>query len=361
MPEFIRGMELSEGFFWEEAKPILDRDFPGVPYTAGFLGYGSDVLGYDDYVSTDHMWGPRFYLFLREEDYEKRDEMMAAFSRCLPRTYRGYSVHFGEADGDGVRHMEEGESDALSPLIFIETVRNYTRNYLGYFPCDALKNREWLSISEHRLLTFTAGKLFVDDLGLAGIRESLAFYPPAVKTYLVASQWNIVAEEQAFCRRCADRGDDIGSVLVASRIAERLMRLCFLYCDRYAPYSKWFGTAFAGLPIPEAIGEEIRLLMAAGNAKEREEHLVRAQCLVAGLHNHVGFSSPLDIQVRSYYGRDIQVLFADEFAQQIARDLKGSDLEGVPLFGGISQVANLTCLWEGTGHQAAFCGLYEAE
>ena len=58
---FIPGRELCRGFFEEAARPILRERFPDLAYTAGLLGYGSDVLGYDDVVSTDHMWGPRFY------------------------------------------------------------------------------------------------------------------------------------------------------------------------------------------------------------------------------------------------------------------------------------------------------------
>ena len=60
--KFIKGLELCEGFFFDIAKPILDKHFQSLPYSAGLIGYGSDVLGYDDEVSTDHMWGPRFLL-----------------------------------------------------------------------------------------------------------------------------------------------------------------------------------------------------------------------------------------------------------------------------------------------------------
>ena len=79
MPEFIKGKELCRGFFTEIVKPILDREFPELIYTAGLLGYRSDVLGYDDAVSTDHMWGPRFYLFLREEDLPQKSQLLNAF------------------------------------------------------------------------------------------------------------------------------------------------------------------------------------------------------------------------------------------------------------------------------------------
>ncbi len=72
MPEFISGIKLCKGFFSEAAKPILDKLYPGLHYSAGLIGYGSDVLGYDDPVSRDHMWGPRFYMFLDKKDISKK-------------------------------------------------------------------------------------------------------------------------------------------------------------------------------------------------------------------------------------------------------------------------------------------------
>ena len=41
----MKGLVLCEGFFHEVAEPILQKHFPEVPYCAGLLGYGSDVLG----------------------------------------------------------------------------------------------------------------------------------------------------------------------------------------------------------------------------------------------------------------------------------------------------------------------------
>ena len=84
MAEFIKGRALSEGFFFDAAKPLLDAHFPDLVYSAGLLGFGSDVLGYDDSTSTDHMWGPRFYLFLRGDDLKRRDEILAPFPNRSP-------------------------------------------------------------------------------------------------------------------------------------------------------------------------------------------------------------------------------------------------------------------------------------
>lgn len=54
MSEFIKGMDLCEGFFNEYAKPIIEKHFPNLKHSAVLIGYGSDVLGYNDAVSTDH-------------------------------------------------------------------------------------------------------------------------------------------------------------------------------------------------------------------------------------------------------------------------------------------------------------------
>lgn len=133
MAEFIKGLELSENFFLEIAKPILDSHYPDLKYSAGLMGYGSDVLGYDDEVSTDHMWGPRFYLFLKPEDVSKRQRIMDTFSETLPYSYKGYSVNFSEPDpnDNGVRHAKLIDSGKVNPLIFIQILTPPTANGSG--------------------------------------------------------------------------------------------------------------------------------------------------------------------------------------------------------------------------------------
>ena len=101
MPAFIKGKDLCRRFFNECARPVLRECFPRLAYTAGLLGYGSDVLGYDDAVSTDHMWGPRFYLFLKKEDMPLEGAILQAFGEWLPCTFCGYSVNFSAPAGVG--------------------------------------------------------------------------------------------------------------------------------------------------------------------------------------------------------------------------------------------------------------------
>jgi hypothetical protein len=67
-PPFIPGLELSRLFYQEVVKPILDDNFSGLRYASALIGTGSEVLGFDTEMSTDHHWGPRLQLFLGEED-----------------------------------------------------------------------------------------------------------------------------------------------------------------------------------------------------------------------------------------------------------------------------------------------------
>ena len=93
MPDFIRGLQLSEAYYREAVAPILDAAFPGLVYTAALIGSGSDVLGYDTPRSTDHGWGPRCWLFLRDDETYRAaiDETLRA---QLPQTFRGYPTRF---------------------------------------------------------------------------------------------------------------------------------------------------------------------------------------------------------------------------------------------------------------------------
>src|SRR6185503_5452738 len=95
MPDFLPGLELSERFFHEALKPLLEKDFPGLAYGAARLDQGSDVLGFDTPQSMDHDWGPRLTLFLAPADLEReRDRIDAALGHGLPSEFLGFPVSF---------------------------------------------------------------------------------------------------------------------------------------------------------------------------------------------------------------------------------------------------------------------------
>lgn len=354
MSSFIGGAVLCERFFHEAAKPILDRAFPELRYTAGLLGYGSDVLGYDDAVSTDHMWGPRFYLFLEEKELHRKDDVMEVFSRALPHSFLGYSVNFSEPDPDdgGVQHAAAVDEGPVSPLIFIDTVDGFIRGYLGTADLDSLTEVDWLSFSEHKLLALRLGRFYVDDLSMVAKLKKLDYYPNGVWRYLIASQWALISEEQAFVKRCGgSAGDELGSRLCCARIADRVMRLCFLYARTYAPYSKWYGTAFARLDTDPGIKDALAEALSANDLLQREEAIAQAQALTAALHNAYRITEPVEYRVESYFDRDIKVIFADKFASATAAALKGTALEGLPLIGKLDQVGNMVELTDDTTYR----------
>lgn len=344
MKEFIKGMDLCEGFFNERAKPIIEENFPELKYSAGLIGYGSDVLGYDDPVSTDHMWGPRFYLFLSDADISKKNDIIKALSENLPYTYKGYSVNFTEPDPNdcGVQHPKFITEGKVNPLVFIHTFDEYLNEQLGTADLDNITPIQWLVFSEHRLLSLVSGKFFIDSLNYTEKIEKIKYYPNEVKLYMIASNWEIIASEQAFVKRCGECGDEVGSQLVCARIAERLMRLCFLYKDTYAPYSKWFGTAFGKLDIDERIKQTISDALSANCLVERENKIVEAQALVADVHNVSGLTDYVDYCIESYFGRNIKVIFADKFVDVTVKELKNTAFGNTPLIGTLSQVGGLS-------------------
>lgn len=249
----------------------------------------------------------------------------------------------------------------MRPLIFIRTVDGFLEERLGTSRLSDLRPADWLAFSEHRLLSLNAGELFVDGLGMRERLAPLRYYPREVRLYLIASSWDIIASEQAFPRRCGDCGDGIGARILCARICERLMRLCFLYRETYAPYSKWFGTAFSRLDVGGALKEALRTALSAEAPEEREKHLVRAQALTAELHNESGVTPPVDFRVEGYFGRDIRVIRAERFAEAASEALRGTALEGVPLIGSMSQAGGLSNFSDDPARIPRIRALYRGE
>jgi hypothetical protein len=288
--EDLAGLELARLFYEEAVAPVLARTLPGLRHTAGRFGHGSDVLGLDDRISRDHGWGPRCDLLLEEAGFgEARAAVDAALRRELPPRFRGYSTRYRDhvrIDGDGP------PSDDWVHGVEIGTVERFLRAELGVARATGWSAIDWLVVSEQRLLEVTGGALFRDDLSFADVRRRLTYFPDDVRLHLMAARWHKLGDEQAFLGRAGARGDEVGSALVGGRLAEGLMGLGFLLDRRYAPYSKWFGSAFARLPSAAATQAAITALVTARGWEERDRHWAEALRDTIALHEQAGLIAP---------------------------------------------------------------------
>ncbi|HEX8068397.1 MAG TPA: DUF4037 domain-containing protein [Pyrinomonadaceae bacterium] len=313
---FTPGLALSEAYYREAVRPVLAARFPALPHAAAHLGWGSEVLGFDDAISTDHYWGPRCYVFLTEPD---RARLGAEIGRVLgdelPFTFRGYPTNFGgQREGD-VWRMEPRNERPVQHLVHVESVENFFGWYLGGNPLGELTHADWLTFAEHKLLGVTAGAIFQDEPGeLTEARRRLGYYPRDVWLCLLAAQWLKLAEEEAFVGRAGARGDELGSAVIAARQVRLVMRLCFLLERRYAPYAKWLGAAFARLECAAELSPLLRKVLSSETWRERETHLAAAYEACARRHNALGVTPPLAPEPRDYYGRPFRVLHAERFA-----------------------------------------------
>jgi hypothetical protein len=254
----VNGIELARRYYEAEVAPGL----AGVPHAAALLGDGSEVLGYDDEVSTDHDFGPRVQIF-----YPARD-----------------------------------------------TVGGFFAERLGFDPGRGVGVADWLLTPTQILAGLTRGAVFHDPDGeLARYRSALAWYPDDVWRYALAAGWLKVSQEEPFVGRTGGAGDDLGSRLVAARLARELVRLAFLVERRWAPYAKWLGRAFAELTLAAEVGPLLAGALAAGDWREREAGIGAAAGIVAAATNDLRLCPPVDPAPRRFHTRDIGVLGAERF------------------------------------------------
>ncbi len=347
MPPFISGIDLSRRLYDEAVAPLMQARTPGLPYAAGLLGAGSDVLGYDTERSTDHDWGPRLVLFLRDEDIETwRQPLDEAFRTSLPRAIAGYSTGFADSDDEpGITWMPDAGYDGpLRHRIVITTPRAFLRDRLGIDNPSDVDPAAWLTISMQALLEVTSGAVFRDDTGeISRIRESLAWYPDDVWRSLMAAQWGHIDQLEPFIGRCGEVGDDLGAQLVAMYLVRGAMRLAFLMERRYWPYPKWFGTAFSRLSLASSLQPHLDRARFATDWHEREAGVVAAVETLARHHNAMGWTEWVDPTTRHFFGRPFTVLFAGRFGEALITTIADPVIRALPHnLGAIDQYLDAT-------------------
>ena len=338
MPEFEPALALNEGFYREVVAPLLGD----TPHTAARIGWGSEVLGFDTERSTDHGWGPQLQLFVEESLVATTAALLDAE---LPETFRGWPIRYGWDDTPVKHHVH------------VATLSQWLTNKLGFDATAGLETVDWLVTPQQKLLEVTRGAVYHDDTGeLTAVRAALAYYPDDVWLWLIACQWQRISQEEAFVGRTAEVGDDLGSAVVAARLARDLMRLWFLFARTYAPYPKWFGSAFAQLPDSAPLGDALRDAIAARDYPSREAALVIAYELVAARHNALGITAPVDPTARLYYGRPFRVLMAERFVDSCT-----PSLTHLPPIGAIDQFVDSTDLLSHTDRTGPLRGLFVHE
>ncbi len=330
MNQFIPGLELNRKFYYEAVKPILAAEFPQLQFSAARMGNGSEVLGYDTPPSTDHDWGPRLQLFLCAKEYEQLQvEVIARLRQRLPRRFLGYPTHFGEPDDEGVRLLAE-TGGSVNHRVEVWTIHGFFIDYMGYDPRQEPTVLDWLSWPQQHLLGVTAGEVYDDYLGqLKPLRRRLKQYPHDVWLYLLAAQWRRIGQEEAFVGRTGDVGDELGSKLLASRLVHDLMQLCFLMERTYAPYPKWYGTAFSRLTCAPRLTPILFHILSAKEWQSREDHLCQAYEMVAKMHNALGITEPLATDVRTFHNRPFRVIEADRFVDALKEALTDQEVKAI--------------------------------
>jgi hypothetical protein len=290
------GSELARTYFEHVVRPVVAARWPQLPYAAARLGSGSDVLGLDDAMSTDHDWGLRLNLLVPDGRNAAAGaagpggvpglaaEIDSHLSLQLPDSFAGHPTRFATTWDPRVRHRVQ-----------VETARDIAVSRLGVDPTHDLTVGDWLSLTGQAVLEVTGGEVFVDDVGeLDGIRRRLQWYPDDLWRHLVAVDWARLAQELPVVGRTGERGDEVGSRVVAGRLTGVAMHLAHLLERRWPPYTKWLATSFAELPRAGAARTAVLAAVSAGCWREREAGLVEALRLLNRVQADAGLPTLAD-------------------------------------------------------------------
>ncbi|HEX8245603.1 MAG TPA: hypothetical protein VF541_18975 [Longimicrobium sp.] len=140
-----------------------------------------------------------------------------------------------------------------------------------------------------------------------------------------------------------------------------VMRLGFLMERTYAPYPKWFGSAFARLRCAPALLPHLQAALAARTWQERERHLVPAYEAIAGMHNGLGLTETLPTTARGFFGRPFRVIALHGFSRALLariRDERVRRIAARPPIGSIDQFSDSTDLLSHASWRETLRALY---
>jgi len=252
----IKGLELSKKYFEAFGKPILLKNFSHLleKIACGMAGDGSECLGLDDEISTDHDFAPGFCIFITEDVSEADAKALASMYENLPKKYMGK------------RRLETIEGQGRVGVI---RIKDFLKKATGFDHIPKGSN-EWQYTVDENLVTFVNGEIFMDKAGImTKLRKHInEDQPMFVYCRKLAMQLELMAKHGQYSyKRALDRGDMTSALLSKAEFLKATMRCINILNRKYAPYSKWLRKSLDALKCTNSLKEDIDQLSASAVTK----------------------------------------------------------------------------------------------
>ncbi|GGI14025.1 hypothetical protein GCM10007377_08870 [Galliscardovia ingluviei] len=236
----MSGLALARAYWIEYGKVLLDA-FPALQgrVAVGLVGHGSECYGFDDEYSHDHDFGPRFCMWLTDEDYQQYGEQLEQAYRALPHEFMGYAL---SDDARTPRSLGAGRRDGVFAIgDFFESITGY-RSAPSSDPQQA---HQWLLLDEATLAAATNGEIFADPLGaFSSTRQGFKNMPDDVRLALISRRLGMMSQAGQYnLPRMLKRHDGAAAWLALREFVQACSSLVFLINQPitvgYLPYYKW--------------------------------------------------------------------------------------------------------------------------
>lgn len=334
----VSGLKLARAFWTQMGKPMIAAKYPQYAgrIAAGLVGHGSECYGFDDAYSQDHDFGPRFCLWLTDEDYAAIGEQLEADYEALPRkfsvdaqgrvTFEAHArsdasgafpsagagstvipdatnaptpstatddtatAESGAASSDVAEAMTTPIDAPLSPVTpraqganrrdGVFRIGDFFESITGYRTAPAqTAPHEWLMLAESTLAAATNGEVFADPTGqFSKTRQGFKDMPDDVRLALISKRLGMIAQAGQYnLPRSLKRGDGAAAWLSIHEFVQATASLVFLVnvpmVVGYMPYYKWQFAALRKLS-----GSMFALLPNVGEQLETVMRLSSAAC-----------------------------------------------------------------------------------
>lgn len=288
----VSGLKLARAFWTQLGKPMIAAKYPQYAgrIAAGLVGHGSECYGFDDAYSQDHDFGPRFCLWLTDEDYAAIGEQLEADYEALPRKFsvdaQGHVTFEAHARSDASGAFPSaGAGSPVTPRAQdanrrdgVFRIGDFFESITGYRTAPAqTAPHEWLMLAESTLAAATNGEVFADPTGqFSKTRQGFKDMPDDVRLALISKRLGMIAQAGQYnLPRSLKRGDGAAAWLSIHEFVQATASLVFLVnvpmVVGYMPYYKWqfaalrklSGSMFALLP---NVGEQLETVMRLSSA-----------------------------------------------------------------------------------------------